>query len=84
MAIDSQYLIHPPRLSVPSMFLIPIGHSRSVGLISSLWAVRMSIQFSLALLLMSAFSSIIPWHVMKSKDNQEDEADGDEFQWCGL
>jgi hypothetical protein len=70
MAIGSQYLIHPPRLSVPSTFLIPIGHGRSLGLIPSLWAVQISIQFLLALLSISAFSLTIPQCVTNSNDNQ--------------
>jgi hypothetical protein len=70
MAMGSQYLIHPPWLSMPLTFLIPISCSRSLGLIPNLWAVQMSIQFLLALLLMSAFSSTILWHVTNSKGNQ--------------
>jgi hypothetical protein len=83
MAMGSQYLIHPPQLSVPSTFLIPIGHSRSLGLIPSLWAVRISIQFLLAPLSMSAFSLTIPQCVTNSNDNQISLATKFMYTVCG-
>ena len=70
IAIGSQYFIHPPQLSVPLTFLIPIGYSRSLGLMPNLWAIQISIQFLLAPLSTSAFSSTIPCRVTNSKDNQ--------------
>jgi hypothetical protein len=62
----SQYFTIPPRLSVPSTFLIPIGSGSSLGLIPSFCAVLMSIQFSLAPQSTSAFSVTILRRVTKS------------------
>jgi hypothetical protein len=70
IAIGSQCLIHPPQFSVPLTFLIPMGWSKSRGLIPSLCAVLMSMQFLLAPLSISAFSSTIPQCVTNLKGIQ--------------
>jgi hypothetical protein len=70
IAMGSQYFTHLPQLSVPSMFLGPIGWGNSLGLIPNFCAILISMQFSLAPLSTSPFSSTIPHHVMKLNDNQ--------------
>jgi hypothetical protein len=69
-ATGNQYFTILPRLSVPSMFLIPIGLGSSLGLIPSFCAVLMSIQFSLAPQSTNAFSATIPHRVTKSSGIQ--------------
>ena len=69
-ATGNQYFTIPPRLSVPSMFLIPIGSGNNRGLIPSFCAVLMSMQFSLAPQSISAFSVTIPRRVTKSSGIQ--------------
>ena len=59
-ATGSQCLIIPSQFSDPSTFRSPMGESNSRGLTPSLFAVLMSMQFSLALQSISAFSVVIP------------------------
>ena len=70
IAMGSQCLIIPPRLSDPSTFRSPIGESNSKGLTPSLFAVVMSMQFSLAPQSISAFSVVIPCHLTNSSGSQ--------------